>query len=336
ARGAMDAAEAAASSRGQQPCAEDLRRHTALLAQCAASSQWPRALELLGGMAREALWPGVIAYNAAANACGRGRGWQHAVALLSRMREEALRPNAITHSTVVGACQRARALEPLRGLLREALRGGASLDRVACSTYARACALRSWWQTALGLLGAAASAGVELDAAAFNWRAARMRSRGIELSAAACNAAAAACRRGEQWSWALRLLAAQRRWRMDPTLTAHNDAAAALGLAGLPHRLGRLLPGALRAAAAAGPREEEDSWPFLLGQQGPGAAGAHRLYWRACAPVAARLGLSRAPRVGTPWAPWSSPPWSLAWSSSSPPWSSPQSSAWSSSSSSSS
>eukprot|EP00913_Durusdinium_trenchii_P030270 g28359.t2 len=163
---------------------------TALHLSSAKNAPWPQMLELVRGIEKAYLEPGLATQNVLIGTLGSQSQLQLALKLLKELPDHTYRSDVITFTQAVKACT--AALTP---------------NQVTCSSCISACEKSERWPWAVKLLDT-------------------MRQAALRLGLEACNAAMSACQ-GSGWPQALALLSTMRELGPFPDEISYNSAMKA-------------------------------------------------------------------------------------------------------------
>eukprot|EP00438_Fugacium_kawagutii_P026167 Skav209868 [mRNA] locus=scaffold590:61319:65784:+ [translate_table: standard] len=194
----------------QRACPSEVSFGGAISA-CAQGSNWQLAIHLLREVSEQVV-PSVISYSAAITSCGAE--WRIAVHLLDTMLHEEILPNVITYNSLVNACEKGLQWE-LALHIFETCQKHFSVDSILRSSVISACGTASEWLIALHFFQNSEIEGK--DSGEFSEGQAESES---------LVAAIVACERGCQWQFALQLLHAMLRLRLDDVTSCTASTAA--------------------------------------------------------------------------------------------------------------
>lgn len=180
----------------QRACPSEVSFGGAISA-CTQGSNWQLAIHLLQQVSQEVV-PSVISYSAAITSCGAE--WRIAVHLLDTMLRKEILPNVITYNSLINACEKGLQWELALHMFEKCQDSHFSVDSILHSSVISACGTASEWLMALQLFQNSEFKGGEGQA---------------ETASESFVAAIVACERGCQWQFALQLLHAMLRSRLD-------------------------------------------------------------------------------------------------------------------------
>lgn len=147
----------------------DVYSYTSVIDACAKSGQLERALEVLEGMRRARVTPGLVTFNALISACGTGGGkWRRALEFVVEMVDSGVKPDAFTLTLALAACEAGGGEWDRVSLCLRDMRGKVKEDPVLARLAIAACGRAGDWRGGLGVVEEMGVAGAPPDVDVYN------------------------------------------------------------------------------------------------------------------------------------------------------------------------